>query len=139
MSQAGINPKELARHELGDQIFDGLKRHYEQKEEILSAPQMRYHERMVMLSVIDGLWKDHLLGMDHLKEGIGLRGYAQQNPLQAYQKEGFDMFEAMMGRIESDVVEKLYTVQLARQEDVERLEQKRRAAPMVMSHGGEAA
>jgi preprotein translocase subunit SecA len=91
-----------------------------------------------MLQTIDTLWKDHLLGMDHLKEGIGLRGYAQQNPLQAYQKEGFDMFEAMMGRIESDVVEKLYTVQLAREEDVERLEQKRRAVPVVMSHGGEA-
>ena len=60
---------------------------------------MRYHERMVMLSVIDGLWKDHLLSMDHLKEGIGLRGYAQQDPLVAYKKESFDMFEAMMAQV----------------------------------------
>ena len=59
---------------------------------------MRYHERMVMLSVIDGLWKDHLLTMDHLKEGIGLRGYAQQDPLVAYKRESFDMFEAMMAQ-----------------------------------------
>ena len=65
---------------------------------------MRYHERMVMLSVLDGLWKDHLLNMDHLKEGIGLRGYGQQDPLVAYKKESFDMFEAMMGRFQEDTV-----------------------------------
>jgi preprotein translocase subunit SecA len=92
-----------------------------------------------MLQTVDALWKDHLLAMDHLKEGIGLRGYGQKNPLQEYQREGFDMFQAMMARLDADVVEKLFTVQLAREEDVERMEQKRRAAPMVMSHGGEAA
>ena len=112
MSQAGIDPKELARHELGDQIFDALKRGYEQKEQILSAPQMRYHERMVMLSVIDGLWKDHLLSMDHLKEGIGLRGYAQQDPLVAYKRESFDMFEAMMAKFQEDTFRFLFRMQI---------------------------
>jgi len=112
MAQAGINPKELARHELGDEIFEALKRSYEQKEQILSAPQMRYHERMVMLSVIDGLWKDHLLSMDHLKEGIGLRGYAQQDPLVAYKKESFDMFEAMMMKFQEDTVRFLFRMQI---------------------------
>jgi len=112
MSQVGINPKELARHELGDEIFEALKRSYEQKEQILSAPQMRYHERMVMLSVIDGLWKDHLLSMDHLKEGIGLRGYAQQDPLVAYKKESFDMFEAMMLKFHEDTVRFLFRMQI---------------------------
>jgi preprotein translocase subunit SecA len=112
LAQAGINPKELARHELGDEIFEGLKRQYEQKEQILSAPQMRYHERMVMLSVIDGLWKDHLLSMDHLKEGIGLRGYAQQDPLVAYKKESFDMFEAMMMKFQEDTVRFLFRMQI---------------------------
>jgi preprotein translocase subunit SecA len=112
MSDAGIKPQELARHELGDEIFEKLKHHYEQKEQILTAPQMRYHERMVMLSVIDGLWKDHLLAMDHLKEGIGLRGYAQQDPLVAYKKESFDMFEAMMAKFQEDTVRFLFRMQI---------------------------
>ena len=61
------------------------------------------------------LWKDHLLSMDHLKEGIGLRGYGQKNPLQEYQKEGFDMFEDMDHRVQEDVMQKLFTVELARE------------------------
>jgi preprotein translocase subunit SecA len=73
---------------------------------------MRYHERMVMLSVIDGLWKDHLLAMDHLKEGIGLRGYAQQDPLVAYKRESFDMFEAMMAKFQEDTVRFLFRMQI---------------------------
>jgi preprotein translocase subunit SecA len=112
MSAAGIKPQELARHELGDEIFEKLKQQYEQKEQILSAPQMRYHERMVMLSVIDGLWKDHLLSMDQLKEGIGLRGYAQQDPLVAYKRESFDMFEAMMAKFQEDTVRFLFRMQI---------------------------
>ncbi len=112
LAAAGINPQELARHELGDAIFAKLKEQYEQKEHILSAPQMRYHERMVMLSVIDGLWKDHLLAMDHLKEGIGLRGYAQQDPLVAYKRESFDMFEAMMAKFQEDTVRFLFRMQI---------------------------
>ncbi|WP_348264524.1 preprotein translocase subunit SecA [Telmatobacter sp. DSM 110680] len=112
LAAANIKPQELARHELGDAIFEKLKEQYEQKEHILSAPQMRYHERMVMLSVIDGLWKDHLLAMDHLKEGIGLRGYAQQDPLVAYKRESFDMFEAMMARFQEDTVRFLFRMQI---------------------------
>ncbi|HKD60958.1 MAG TPA: preprotein translocase subunit SecA [Terracidiphilus sp.] len=112
MSAAGVNAQELSRHELGDELFEKLKQQYEQKEQILSAPQMRYHERMVMLSVIDGLWKDHLLAMDHLKEGIGLRGYAQQDPLVAYKRESFDMFEGMMTRFQEDTVRFLFRMQI---------------------------
>jgi preprotein translocase subunit SecA len=73
---------------------------------------MRLHERMVMLSVLDGLWKDHLLSMDHLKEGIGLRGYGQQDPLVAYKKESFDMFEGMMGRFQEDTIRFLFLMQI---------------------------
>ncbi|HWG19440.1 MAG TPA: preprotein translocase subunit SecA [Terracidiphilus sp.] len=109
---AGIKPLELARHELGDAIFDRLKQEYEAKEKLLGPDTMRYHERMVMLSVIDGLWKDHLLAMDHLKEGIGLRGYAQQDPLVAYKKESFDMFEAMMLKFQEDTVRFLFRMQI---------------------------
>jgi preprotein translocase subunit SecA len=110
--QTGINPMEISRHELGEEIFEKLEEHYEAKEKILGAQTMRYHERMVMLSVIDGLWKDHLLSMDHLKEGIGLRGYAQQDPLVAYKRESFDMFEAMMLKFQEDTVRFLFRMQI---------------------------
>jgi preprotein translocase subunit SecA len=106
----GINA--ASRHDLGETIFEKLKEEYESKEKILGASTMRYHERMVMLSVIDGLWKDHLLSMDHLKEGIGLRGYAQQDPLVAYKRESFDMFEAMMARFQEDTVRFLFRMQI---------------------------
>ncbi len=109
---SGIKVSELARHELGDTVFEQLKSEYEAKEKILGADTMRYHERMVMLSVIDGLWKDHLLAMDHLKEGIGLRGYAQQDPLVAYKRESFDMFEAMMLKFQEDTVRFLFRMQI---------------------------
>ena len=112
LAMAGIKPLELGRHELGEAIFDKLKQEYEAKEKILSSPTMRYHERMVMLSVIDGLWKDHLLSMDHLKEGLGLRGYAQQDPLVAYKRESYDMFEAMMLKFQEDTVRFLFRMQI---------------------------
>ncbi len=112
LSDSGIKPVEISRHELGDDIFARLTDIYEAKEQILSAPTMRYHERMVMLSVIDGLWKDHLLSMDHLKEGIGLRGYAQQDPLVAYKKESFDLFEAMMQKFQEDTCRFLFRMQI---------------------------
>ena len=73
---------------------------------------MRYHERMIMLSVLDQQWKDHLLNMDHLKEGIGLRGYGQHDPLVEYKRESFEMFEAMMGRFEEETVRYLYLMQV---------------------------
>jgi preprotein translocase subunit SecA len=109
---SGIKPEELSRHELGEDIFAKLTGIYEGKEKILGAQTMRYHERMVMLSVIDGLWKDHLLSMDHLKEGINLRGYAQQDPLVAYKKESFDLFEAMMMKFQEDTVRFLFRMQI---------------------------
>ena len=93
-------------------IFEKLRARYDVKEQILGPTAMRYHERIVMLSVLDGLWKDHLLAMDHLKEGIGLRGYAQQDPLVAYKKESFDMFEAMMLRFQEDTSRHLFRMQI---------------------------
>jgi preprotein translocase subunit SecA len=112
LSAAGINPLELGRHELGEAIFEKLKQDYEAKERILSTATMRYHERMVMLSVIDGLWKEHLLSMDHLKEGINLRGYAQRDPLVEYKRESFEMFEAMMLKFQEDTVRFLFRMQI---------------------------
>jgi len=102
----------LNRHELGEEIYKNLEQRYDVKEEILGAEGLRYHERIVMLSVLDGLWKDHLLAMDHLKEGIGLRGYAQQDPLVAYKRESFEMFEAMMNRFQEDTLRTLFRMQI---------------------------
>jgi preprotein translocase subunit SecA len=107
-----IKPTEMTRHELGETLFERLKGKYEAKEQLISDQQMRFHERMIMLSVIDGLWKDHLLNMDHLKEGIGLRGYAQQDPLVAYKKESFEMFEGMMLRFQEDTVRFLFLMRI---------------------------
>ncbi len=111
-SPDAIDHGALSRHELGETIYERLRARYDIKEQILGASAMRYHERIVMLSVLDGLWKDHLLAMDHLKEGIGLRGYAQQDPLVAYKKESFDMFEAMMLRFQEDTSRHLYRMQI---------------------------
>ncbi len=109
---AEIDVATLNRHDLGESIFEKLGGRYAVKEQILGSEAMRYHERVVMLSVLDGLWKDHLLAMDHLKEGIGLRGYAQQDPLVAYKKESFEMFEVMMLRFQEDTVRHLFRMQI---------------------------
>jgi preprotein translocase subunit SecA len=108
----GIDMAEMTRHEIGETFFDKLKDRYEAKEQVIGDKAMRFHERMIMLSVLDGLWKDHLLNMDHLKEGIGLRGYGQQDPLVAYKKESFDMFEEMMTRFQEDTVRYLFLMQI---------------------------
>jgi len=112
LAGSGIKYEELSRHELGDEIFAKLTESYEAKEKILGAGTMRYHERMVMLSVIDGLWKDHLLSMDHLKEGINLRGYAQKDPLVEYKRESFELFEAMMLKFQEDTARFLFRMQI---------------------------
>jgi len=112
LEASGIKAHELSRHELGEEIFAKLTESYQAKEKILGAETMRYHERMVMLSVVDGLWKDHLLSMDHLKEGIGLRGYAQRDPLVEYKRESFDMFEGMMAKFQEDTVRFLFRMQI---------------------------
>jgi len=116
-----------------------VQRVYEQREAEFTEPVMRQIEKIVMLQTLDALWKDHLLAMDHLKEGIGLRGYGQLNPLVEYQREGFEMFEAMMRAMQQDVVEKVFAVEVRREQDVEQIEQQQqRPQKVVMSHGGES-
>src|SRR5579859_7575630 len=112
MQKQGIDAGQLNRQELGDQIFEKLKELYDTKEKTIGAYAMRYHERMIMLSVLDTLLKDHLLNMDHLKEGIGLRGYGQHDPLVEYKRESFDMFEDMMQRSQQDAVRYLFHMQI---------------------------
>src|SRR6202140_3711999 len=108
----GIKPESMSRQELGDAIFAKLKERYDAKEKLIGPDAMRYHERTIMLSVLDSQWKDHLRDMDHLKEGIGLRGYGQHDPLVEYKRESFDMFEAILQRFQEDTVRFLYRMQI---------------------------
>ncbi len=129
IEKEGIEADKLNRQELGDAIFDRLKERYEAKESLIGADAMRHHERIIMLSVLDQQWKDHLLSMDHLREGIGLRGYGQHDPLVEYKRESFDMFEAMMERFEEETVRYLYLMQI--------IEAPQRHAPQpVLESGG---
>jgi preprotein translocase subunit SecA len=112
IAKEGVAPEELNRQQLGDAIFDAIVARYDKKEQLIGADQMRQHERIIMLSVLDQLWKDHLLAMDHLKEGIGLRGYGQHDPLVEYKRESFAMFEEMMTRFEEDTVRYLFMMQV---------------------------
>ena len=105
---------DMGSERLEDLVVERVGSLYEEKERAFTAPVLRHLEKVVMLQTIDTLWKDHLLTMDHLKEGVGLSGYAQQNPLQVYKKEGFERFEEMMVRIQEHSVQKLFAIQLAR-------------------------
>ncbi|MGZ5439574.1 MAG: preprotein translocase subunit SecA, partial [Candidatus Aminicenantales bacterium] len=106
----GIAWDTVTHDELRETLVKGLVAVYEAKERQL-GPFMREFERMILLQVIDSQWKDHLLEMDHLKEGIGLRGYGQKDPLIEYKKEGFEMFQSMLDRIEEDAVRYLFLIQ----------------------------
>ena len=100
------------REKLHNAIMGSIQSCYAIKEEGIDPTMMRQLEKMIMLQVVDNLWKDHLLGMDHLKDGVGLRGYAQKNPLTEYKKEGFEMFSKMMHQIREGVTEYLFKVQI---------------------------
>ncbi len=112
IEKEGVEADQLNRQELGDAIFQKLSERYDAKERLIGPEAMRHHERIIMLSVLDQHWKDHLLSMDHLREGIGLRGYGQHDPLVEYKRESFDMFEDMMKRFQEETVRYLYLMQV---------------------------
>jgi preprotein translocase subunit SecA len=103
----------MTRTEIEEKINEILQRRYQEKEDLIGAPNMREAERIIMLNVIDNQWKDHLLSMDHLKEGIGLRGYGQKDPLIEYKKESFQIFQDMMDRIEDETIRYLFFLQVS--------------------------
>jgi preprotein translocase subunit SecA len=116
LSQFGVKIRtedvmDLDRRQAEEEILEQLKKKYQEKEDMLSAPLLRETERMIMLNVIDNQWKDHLLSMDHLKEGIGLRGYGQKDPLVEYKKESYVLFQDMMDRIEDETIRYLFFLQ----------------------------
>src|SRR3972149_6020932 len=125
------------RDALIDFIADDAKKTYQEKIGSIGEESFGHLEKIVMLHTLDTLWKDHLLAMDHLKEGIGLRGYGQRNPLQEYKKEGFDLFTDMLFRFKQEVCERLFKVQIAREEEVASLEPVKRLQNFVLSRGAE--
>ena len=128
----------LTSSAVADRVRTGAEAFYANKEAEYGADAIRYLERMFLLSTVDALWKDHLLSMDHLKEGIGLRGYAQKDPLKEYQREGFDLFADLISRIKEESLRRLFHVKVQREEEgaemKERMEAKR-PARVTLSRG----
>jgi preprotein translocase subunit SecA len=138
--QEGIDPDELSPKELEDGLIEIAHRKYDEKEQLITPDAMRFHERMLMLQVVDSHWKDHLLAMDHLKEGIGLRGYGQRNPLIEYKKESFELFEDLMNRIDEDTVRFLFLLQPVDQKtQAEQMERRRKRQQFVTASQGGGA
>ncbi len=125
-----------------DKLQQIAQRAYEKQEETIGVEGMRYLERVIFLQMVDTYWKEHLLNMDHLKEGIGLRGYGQKNPLNEYKREGFEMFAIMIETVKQKTLSTLFKIKIASEEEVDReaLEKrKRQQSEMRLSRGGEGS
>ena len=135
LSQFGVDIRQVVREdyrnlpyfELKETILTHLRNVYSEKEKLIGAQQLRELERLIMLQIIDMQWKDHLLNIDHLKEGIGLRGYAQKDPLIEYKKESYQLFEEMRDRVDEEVIRFLYLFRPVAEEDMEDLKERKTA------------
>jgi preprotein translocase subunit SecA len=135
LSETGRN---LSRDAIEDTLSDAAKSLLRKKEEEYGKPVMDYLMKVIMLQAIDYHWKDHLLSMDHLKEGIGLRGYGQKDPVREYQKEGYEMFMDMIHRIKEDTIEKLCIVRIQREDEIEEMREEA-SQDYIMSRGEQTA
>jgi len=126
----------LTQTVLEEQLNQQVAARFAEREVEFTTPVMEHLMKVLLLQTIDSQWKDHLLSIDHLKEGIGLRGYGQKNPKQEYKKEAYGLFMEMMGRIRQEVIQKLFRVQLAREDDVERMEAEQRRRRLVLNRVG---
>ena len=129
--EKGLKPEDLET-ELKRQVFDRLA----EREESFTTPVMEHLMRVMLLQTVDTHWKDHLLSIDHLKEGIGMRAYAQKNPKEEYKREAYDLFMVMMGRIRQDVTQKLFRVQIAKEEEVVEMEEEQRRQRLALTGQG---
>jgi preprotein translocase subunit SecA len=127
----------LNRDGLAEIIYEEAGKIYQDREVAVGSEEFRHLERLVMLQTVDNLWKDHLLSMDHLKEGIGLRGYAQQNPLIVYKKEGYELFQDMIDRVKEETLGILYRIQIAEPEKIDDYRQPKQQQ-LAFSGGGES-
>ncbi len=130
--------EELHEEKLRERILQSLVENYRAKEETVGAPVLRHFEKSVMLQTLDSHWREHLAAMDHLRQGIGLRGYAQKNPKQEYKREAFELFTEMLVSLKHEVVSILSKVQVRSEEDAAAVEEQRRreaeAARMKFQH-----
>jgi preprotein translocase subunit SecA len=130
--------RELSRPELEDYLLNAIHHRYEEKEQEASPQAMRWFERVLMLQILDQQWKDHLLALDHLKEGIGLRGYGQRDPKVEYKREAFELFEELRDRVSEEVVRMLYWLRpMTQEEETEIRTARARRARQVSYSGGE--
>jgi preprotein translocase subunit SecA len=128
VDRESIDLEELGPQEAEEVIWQRLEQKYAEKEVQIGIEAMRNLERYIMLNIVDAQWKDHLLALDHLKEGIGLRGYAQKDPLVEYKRESYYLFDAMLDRIDTETVRSLFNfqVQVSTPIEQELLERRRR-------------
>jgi preprotein translocase subunit SecA len=121
----GIDYAGVTSEEVEQSIWENLKVKYAEKEQQIGVEAMRTYERIIMLNIIDAQWKDHLLAIDHLKQGIGLVGYGQKDPLVEYKKESFDLFQSMLDRIDQNTIRSLFNLQIVTEQPPEALQQRR--------------
>ena len=131
-----IDFRESNPEEIEEIIWEKLKAKYAEKEKQIGAEAMRTYERIIMLNIIDAQWKDHLLALDHLKQGIGLVGYGQKDPLVEYKKESFDMFQAMLDRIDTTTIRSLFNLQVVAERAPDELQRRRAARRASMNFTG---
>ncbi len=128
IAQIGIDLKDPSYGEITEKLPEAVQNVYEEKEKRFGSEYIRFQERMIMLQVLDMQWKDHLYSLDHLKEGIGLRGYGQRDPLIEYKKESFNMFEELRTRMEEETVRYLYLFEPISREEHDAREREREEA-----------
>jgi len=127
LKTAAIDPAQCNHDQLAAALDEKAKARYEEKEKLFGAQTLRWLERHILLDIVDAQWKDHLLTLDHLKEGIGLRGYGQKDPLVEFKKEAFTLFEDMMDRVDTEAVRFLFLMQPAKPEaEARQIEQRQR-------------
>jgi preprotein translocase subunit SecA len=137
---AGLDAAKMSHNELAETLVTRVTERYAEKEKMFGETMMRWLERRIILDIVDTQWKDHLLTLDHLKEGIGLRGYGQKDPLVEFKKEAFTLFEDMMGRIDTETVRYLFLVQPAKPEDEAReIERRQRRQQQDLQYQAGAA
>jgi preprotein translocase subunit SecA len=139
MKAAGADPGSLSHEQLADAAAEAVQKRYEEKEKQFGAELMRWLERRIILDVVDSQWKDHLLSLDHLKEGIGLRGYAQKDPIVEFKKEAFTLFEDMMARIDNETIRYLFHIQVQQGEQPPGARQPRPEPPRTPPQSAAAA
>ncbi len=122
--------EDMDREALREDMLERAQKRYEAREQEFSEPIMRDLENYILLQTVDALWKDHLLNMDYLKEGIGLRSYGQQDPLVAYKREGHEMFQQMIDRVKEETLQKLFHIQIQREEQLQEMRAEQEDQPM---------